>query len=149
MTARPATAATATTHRNRTVRISGALCAAVLLTVTAAGCSKKSTDSTSAGSDSSSSSCGTVPAAKFNDSAGLIKALGSEYEAAYSGYSGTVQKSAWANWEGKKSGTITVGISESQLVNPYQTLINTALQKYLKAQGYKVIDLVSTNEVTN
>ncbi|WP_316780891.1 substrate-binding domain-containing protein [Streptomyces sasae] len=149
MTARPATAATATTHRNRTVRISGALCAAALLTLTAAGCSKKSSDSTSAGSDSSSSSCGTVPAAKYNDTAGLIKALGSEYTAAYSGYSGTVQKSAWANWEGKKSGTITVGISESQLVNPYQTLINTALQKYLKAQGYKVIDLVSTNEVTN
>jgi ABC-type sugar transport system substrate-binding protein len=145
MTARPATAAP-----HRMARVTGALCAATVLTLTAAGCSKTSTDTAGSTTGSSSSSdCGTVPTASFTDAAGLVKALGSDYTAAYSGYSGTVQKSAWANWEGKKSGTITVGISESQLTNPYQTLINTALQTYLKAEGYKVIDLVSTNEVTN
>jgi ABC-type sugar transport system substrate-binding protein len=132
-------------------RVTGALCAATVLALTAAACGKSTADagSSTSGSSSSSSDCGTVPTASFSDSAGLIKALGSDYTAAYSGYSGTVQKSAWANWKGKKSGTITVGISESQLTNPYQTLINTALQTYLKAQGYKVVDLVSTNEVTN
>jgi ABC-type sugar transport system substrate-binding protein len=131
-------------------RVTGALCAATVLTLTAAGCSKSGADTSGSTTGSSSSSdCGTVPTASFNDAAGLVKALGSDYTTAYSGYSGTVQKSAWANWAGKKSGTITVGISESQLTNPYQTLINTALQTYLKAEGYKVVDLVSTNEVTN
>ncbi|MFE2430710.1 substrate-binding domain-containing protein [Streptomyces sp. NPDC059373] len=145
MTARPATA---TSHRM--ARVPGALCAVTLLALTASACnsSSASTAGSTTGS-SSSSACGSVPTASFNDAAGLVKALGGSYEAAYSGYSGTVQKSAWANWKGKQSGTITVGISESQLSNPYQTLINTALQKYLKAEGYKVIDLVSTNEVTN
>lgn len=144
MTARQAAAP------HRMARVSGALCAATLLTLTAAGCDKSTADTGSSGSDSASSSeCGTVPTASFSDADGLIKALGADYTTAYSGYSGTVQKSAWADWAGKKSGTITVGISVSQLSNPYQTLLDNALQEYLKAQGYKVINLVSTNEVTN
>ncbi len=140
------------THASR-IRGASALFAATALALTAAGCSSSATTTASSGSsgDSSStaSSCGTVPAASFKDTAGLVKALGAQYEAAYSGYSGTVQASKWATWKPTRTSGFTIGISESQLSNPYQTLINTSLQQYLKADGYKVIDLVSSNEVTS
>lgn len=146
MTARPATATPF-----RSARVTGALCAATVLALTVAGCSSSSAGaagSSTAGS-ADSSGCGTVPAASFKDAGGLVKALGGQYTAAYSGYSGTVQASRWATWKPKKTSGLTVGISESQLSNPYQTLINASLQKYLKSYGYKVVDLVSTNNVTD
>ncbi|MCW2873822.1 substrate-binding domain-containing protein [Actinacidiphila oryziradicis] len=165
MTGRPDTD-TATAAPHRTARLTGAVCAATVLALAAAGCSSSASDSTSSSASASSSSsttaaaagssatgsagsCGTVPTEPFKDATGLVRALGAKYEAAYSGYSGTVQKSKWAGWKPTKKSGFTIGISESQLSNPYQTLINTSLQKYLKADGYKVIDLVSTNEVTN
>src|SRR5690348_11687082 len=159
MTATPAPSppsAVPAPRRRRTSRIAGALCAATVLAFTAAGCSSSTTTTASSGSSGSSStgstgssSCGTVPTESFKDAAGLVKALGAQYEAAYSGYSGTVQASKWAGWKPSKTSGFTIGISESQISNPYQTLINTSLQQYLKADGYKVIDLVSSNEVTS
>ncbi|MEY9835101.1 ribose transport system substrate-binding protein [Streptacidiphilus sp. EB103A] len=160
MTATPAPSppsAVPAPRRRRPSRIAGALCAATVLAFTAAGCSSSTTTTASSGSSggssstgsTGSSSCGTVPTESFKDTAGLVKALGAQYEAAYSGYSGTVQASKWASWKPSKTSGFTIGISESQLSNPYQTLINTSLQQYLKADGYKVIDLVSSNEVTS
>lgn len=133
MTARPAMATS-----YRPARVTGALCAATVLALTVAGCGGTSagTAASSTAGSADSPGCGTVPAASFKGSGGLVKALGGQYTAAYSGYSGTVQASRWATWKPKKTSGLTVGISESQLSNPYQTLINTSLQKYLKSYGF-------------
>jgi ABC-type xylose transport system substrate-binding protein len=97
---------------------------------------------------SASASCGTVPTATYSDAGGLIKALGSQYDAAYSGYSGTVSASAWATWKPTKTSGFTVGISESSLGNPYQTLIFNELKSKLTSYGYKVIAFSDATTVT-
>jgi ABC-type sugar transport system substrate-binding protein len=125
--------------------IIGAVCVTAALALT--GCGKD--DAAKTGTAATSSNCGTVPVKAVTDSTGVIKTLGADYVAAYNGYAGTVQASKWADWKPAKTSGFTVGISVSQLSNPYQTLLNDALQTNLKAAGYKVIDLVSTNEVTN
>jgi ABC-type sugar transport system substrate-binding protein len=127
-----------------------------LVLLTAAACSSSSSSTAASGPASSassssgaSSSCGTIPSKGYSDADGLVKALGGSYAADYNGYSGTVQKSAWANWKPKISGQVKVGISISQLVNPYQTELLDSLESDLKAAGYQVIPLISSEEVTN
>jgi ribose transport system substrate-binding protein len=130
--------------------------AGTLLLLAMAACSSSSStaasgsaSSTASGSTSTTGSCGAIPTESINDASGLVSALGSTYTAAYNGYSGTITKSNWAAWKPKTSGTVTVGISISQLVNPFQTELLSALEADLKAAGYKVIPLISSEQVTN
>jgi ribose transport system substrate-binding protein len=129
--------------------------AGTLLLLAIAACSSTSSTAASGGSSSgtgpasSASSCGTIPTESINDPGGLVSSLGSTYTKAYNGYSGTISKSTWANWKPKISGTATIGISISQLVNPFQTEMLSALEADLKAAGYKVIPLISSDQVTN
>jgi ribose transport system substrate-binding protein len=128
-----------------------------LLLATAAACSSSSSSPPAASSSAtpttsastSASACGTIPDKGFSDADGLVPALGGSYAADYNGYSGTVQKSAWSSWKPKISGQVTIGISISQLVNPYQTELLDSLEADAKADGYKVIPLISSEEVTN
>jgi ribose transport system substrate-binding protein len=130
--------------------------AGTLLLLAMAACSSSSStaasgsaSSTASGSTSTTGSCGAIPTEPINDASGLVSALGSTYTASYNGYSGTITKSNWAAWKPKTSGTVTVGISISQLVNPFQTELLSALEADLKAAGYKVIPLISSEQVTN
>jgi ribose transport system substrate-binding protein len=130
--------------------------AGTLLLLAIAACSSSSTTSAASsastkatGSASSTSSCGSIPSTAINDASGLVSSLGSTYAADYNGYAGTITKSTWANWKPKVPGQVTIGISISQLVNPYQTQLLNALEADLKAAGYKVIPLISSEEVTN
>jgi ribose transport system substrate-binding protein len=142
------------TAKHRPARIACGLAGAGLLAVTAAACASSGSPGSATGGSAgagaaTASSCGTIPAKGFSDSAGLVKALGKTYETVYNGYSGTVTKSTWAHWKPKHSGPYTVGISVSQLINPYQVTLLNSLKADLKAAGYKVIALVSSDEVTN
>jgi ABC-type sugar transport system substrate-binding protein len=123
---------------------------ALLLATALAACGGSS--STSSGSaPAASGNCGTVPQQAFKDPDGVVAALGSTYTAGYNGYSGTVQKSAWADWKPTHAGPYTVGISVSQLTNPYQVQLLAGLKASLAKQKNigKVVALVSSTSATN
>jgi ABC-type sugar transport system substrate-binding protein len=125
------------------------------LLVAAAACSSGSSGSSTAGSGSNASSasaltgnCGKIPAVSYNDQSGMVQSLGS-YAADYNGFDGTIYKSPWSSWPGKASG-VKVGILIDGLDNPYQTVLESTLESYLKGFGYATIALApSTSSVTN
>jgi ABC-type sugar transport system substrate-binding protein len=126
---------------------------AVLLALAAAAACGGGSDDTGGGSGENAAAgrCGTVPQKGFKDPDGMVAALGSNYAAAYNGYTGTVRKSAWADWKPTGPGPYTVGISVSQLTNPYQVQLLNGLKAALARQKNvrRVIPLVSSSAVTN
>jgi ribose transport system substrate-binding protein len=98
-----------------------------------------------------SGNCGTVPQKGFTDNSGVIKSLGDTYAKAYNGYTGTVEKSTWADWKPRGAGPYTVGISVSQLSNPYQVgLLNGLVASLQKQKNVgKVVKLVSSDQAAN
>jgi len=126
--------------------------AVALLCLALAACGK----STSSGGGTQTAAalppgCGTVPQKGVNDPDGVIAKLGAAYTTAYNGYAATVHASPWATWKPKGSGPYTIGISVSQLSNPWQaTLFNTVKDGIAKLPNVgKVIPLVSTFQVSN
>jgi ribose transport system substrate-binding protein len=138
--------------RRRTVRLALGLGSAGLL-VAVAACSSSSSSSTASGSNSSGTSaltgnCGKIPAIGYDDHSGMVTSLGA-YAANYNGLNGTIYKSSWSSWRGKTSG-VKVGILIDGLDNPYQTVLESTLESYLKGFGYSTIALApSTSSVTN
>jgi ABC-type sugar transport system substrate-binding protein len=126
---------------------------ALLLATALAACGSGSSKSGGSGTAAAAASgnCGTVPQKGFTDNSGVINSLGSTYTQAYNGYNGTVQASTWATWKPKSSGPYTIGISVSQLTNPYQVgLLNGLVASLGKQKNIgKVVKLVSTDQAAN
>jgi ABC-type sugar transport system substrate-binding protein len=132
---------------------------AALLTA-AASCSSSPASSPAAGSASNSSAsggtagggltgaCGTIPKISYTDKSGLVAGLGS-YAANFNGFDGTVYKSPWSTWKGKKSG-VKIGILIDGLGNPFQPVLESSLESDLKAFGYSTVALApSASSVTS
>jgi ribose transport system substrate-binding protein len=139
-------------------RLTLGLGSAALLTA-ATACSSSSSSPASpatpaAGASSTSAagalsgSCGTIPHISYTDQSGLVAGLGS-YAANYNGFSGTIYKSPWSTWKGKKSG-VKIGILIDGLTNPFQPVLEHSLESELKAFGYSTVTLApSANSVTD
>jgi ABC-type sugar transport system substrate-binding protein len=124
-----------------------------------AACSSNSSGSSSAaaaGSSSSASStastsskCGTIPSALPSDPDGAVAALPSSLRDLYNGYPTPVYKSAFASWKPKSGSSKTVGFLLSETNNGYQLALQSILSGMLKAAGYTVDQVTSSDEVTD
>ena len=102
-----------------------------------------------AGSSSASSSCGTIPNTSPSDPDGLLTALSSDLKALYNGYPTAVHKSAFASWKPSSSTNKTVGLLLSETNNGYQLALQSILEGQLKAAGYTVDAVTSSDQVTD
>jgi ABC-type sugar transport system substrate-binding protein len=118
------------------------------LAMSACSSSSSSTPSTQAAGHSSGSKCGTVPTSLPSDPDGALASLSSSLQALYDGYPTTVYKSAFANWK-PSSASKTVGFLLSETNNGYQLALQAILEGQLKAAGYKVDAVTSSDEVTD
>jgi ribose transport system substrate-binding protein len=120
----------------------------VVVAVALAACGKTSSTSSSAAAASSGSStpaaaastpaststgCGSVPSIPINDQSGLIASLGPKYRAAYNGFGGTIQKSAWSNFKPAGKGPFTIGLLFTEPYNSFQQSALAALKTDLGA----------------
>lgn len=123
---------------------------AVALTASLAlsACSSKKNSDASAGS-TSSSSCGTIPSDSPSDPDGVLASLSSDVKALYNGYPTAIHKSAFASWKPSSSSNKTVGLLLSETNNGYQLALKAILAGELKAAGYTVDVVVSSDEVTD
>lgn len=133
-------------------------CAAIFLL--AAGCSGGSVGSGSpsgmrngaaVGAVSPAGQCGTIPEVAVRDPDGAVANLPATSQLNYSGYTGTVSTSRWANWKPASGRRYTIGISLSALTNPYEgELLSGLKQFFARLPGVtSVIPLVtSSNTVT-
>jgi ABC-type sugar transport system substrate-binding protein len=111
-------------------------------------CSSKKNSTASAGS-TSSSSCGTIPSDSPADPDGVLASLSSDVKALYNGYPTAIHKSAFASWKPSSSSNKTVGLLLSETNNGYQLALKAILAGELKAAGYTVDVVVSSDEVTD
>jgi len=111
-------------------------------------CSSSKKNSASGGS-SSSSSCGTIPTTDPSDPDGVLAALPSSVQALYNGYSTAVHKSAFASWKPSSSTNKTIGFLLSETNNGYQLALQSILEGQLKAAGYTVDAVTSSDQVTD
>lgn len=121
-----------------------------LLALTTAGlslaaCSSKTNTSTT---HASGVACGTIPNQMPSDPDGVLAALPSSLQTLYNGYPTKVYKSAFANWQ-PSSKSKTVGFLLSETNNGYQLALEHLLQMDLKAAGYTVNTVTSSNQVTD
>ncbi len=100
-------------------------------------------------SGTAATSCGTIPTTLPSDPDGVIAALPSSLQALYNGYPTTVYKSAFANWKPKSAANKTVGFLLSETNNGYQLALAAILEGMLKAAGFKVDAVTSSDEVTD
>jgi ribose transport system substrate-binding protein len=85
------------------------------------------------------------------DPDGAVANLPARWQLNYSGYTGTVFTSRWANWKPAGGGPYTIGISLSALSDPYQTeLLNGLKQFFADLPGVtNVVPMVtSSNSVS-
>lgn len=116
------------------------------LGLSACSSSKKSS---AAGSSSASSSCGTIPDTSPSDPDGVLTGFSSDLKALYNGYSTAVHKSAFADWKPSSSTNKTVGFLLSETNNGYQLALQSILEGQLKAAGYTVDAVTSSDQVTD
>lgn len=110
-------------------------------------CSSKK-NAIAAGS-SSSSNCGTIPSDSPSDPDGVLAKLPSSVQALYNGYPTAVHKSAFANWKPSSTTNKTIGFLLSETNNGYQLALQSILQGQLKAAGYTVDAVTSSDQVTD
>jgi ABC-type sugar transport system substrate-binding protein len=123
-----------------------ALALTASLGLSACSSSKKSSAS---GSSSASSSCGTIPDTSPSDPDSVLSSLSSDLKALYNGYPTAVHKSAFADWKPSSSTNKTVGFLLSETNNGYQLALQSILEGQLKAAGYKVDAVTSSDQVTD
>jgi ABC-type sugar transport system substrate-binding protein len=111
-------------------------------------CSSSTSTSTPHAATSAASKCGTIPTTLPSDPDGVVAALPSSLQALYNGYPVAVYKSAFANWKPKTSSK-TIGFLLSETNNGYQLALQSILEGQLKAAGYTVDAVTSTDEVTD
>ncbi|MBR7834387.1 substrate-binding domain-containing protein [Actinospica durhamensis] len=102
-----------------------------------------------AATSSAGSSCGTIPDTSPSDPDGVLAALPSDLKALYNGYSTAVYKSAFASWKPSSSTNKTVGLLLSETNNGYQLALQSILEGQLKAAGYTVDAVTSSDQVTD
>ena len=126
-----------------------ALALAAGLGMSACSSSSSSTPSTqAAGHTSAGSKCGKVPTSLPSDPDGVLTSMPSGLRALYDGYPTPVYKSAFASWK-PSSSSKTVGFLLSETNNGYQLALQAILEGQLKAAGYKVDAVTSSDEVTD
>jgi ABC-type sugar transport system substrate-binding protein len=116
------------------------------LGLSACSSSKKSS---ATGSGSASSSCGTIPDSSPSDPDDVLTGFSSDLKALYNGYSTAVHKSAFADWKPSSSTNKTVGFLLSETNNGYQLALQSILEGQLKAAGYTVDAVTSSDQVTD
>ena len=96
---------------------------------------------------SPTSQCGTVPDVAVKDPDGAVASLPATSQLNYSGYTGTVLTSRWANWKPASGAPYTIGISLSALTNPYEGELLSGLEQFFaELPGVaNVIPLVTTS----
>lgn len=87
------------------------LLAVLVLALTACG----ATSARSNSSATASSQCTTIPNQPPADPDGVLASLPAQYRSNYNGYTGTIHKSAWANWTPRHPAPWRVGVSFSQI----------------------------------
>ena len=120
---------------------------ALIASLGLSACSSKK--NTASGGSSSSSSCGTVPSNAPSDTDGVLASLSSDVKALYNGYPTAIHKSAFADWKPSSSTNKTVGFLLSETNNGYQLALQSILEGQLKAAGYTVDAVTSSDQVTD
>ena len=120
---------------------------ALIASLGLSACSSKK--NTASGGSSSSSSCGTVPSNAPSDTDGVLASLSSDVKALYNGYPTAIHKSAFAGWKPSSSTNKTVGFLLSETNNGYQLALQSILEGQLKAAGYTVDAVTSSDQVTD
>src|SRR5580658_2614767 len=115
----------------------------------ASSSSSAASSSTASASAAAATSCGTIPTTLPSDPDGVIAALPSSLQALYNGYPVAVYKSAFASWKPKSAGNKTIGFLLSETNNGYQLALQAILTGMLKAAGYTVDPVTSSDEVTD
>ncbi|HEY3902714.1 MAG TPA: substrate-binding domain-containing protein [Streptosporangiaceae bacterium] len=113
--------------------------------------SNSSTSSKPSGGNSgtaTASKCGTIPTQLPGDPDGAIAALPASLKSLYNGYPTTVYKSAFANWK-PATKSKNVGFLLSETNNGYQLALQAILEGMLKAAGFKVDAVTSSDQVTD
>ena len=105
--------------------------------------------STASASAAAATSCGTIPTTLPSDPDGVIAALPTSLQSLYNGYPVAVYKSAFASWKPKSAGNKTIGFLLSETNNGYQLALQAILTGMLKAAGYTVDPVTSSDEVTD
>ena len=108
-----------------------------------------STKKNSATGGSSSSSCGTIPNNSPADPDGVLASLPSSVKALYTGYPTAIHKSAFASWKPSSSSNKKIGFLLSETNNGYQLALAAILSGQLKAAGYTVDEVTSSDQVTD
>ena len=98
---------------------------------------------------SSSSNCGTIPSDSPSDPDSVLSSLSSSVQALYNGYPTAVHKSAFANWKPSSTTNKTIGFLLSETNNGYQLALQSILEDQLKAAGYTVDAVTSSDQVTD
>jgi ABC-type sugar transport system substrate-binding protein len=125
-----------------------ALALAAGLGMSACSSSSSATGTKAADHTSSGSKCGTIPTSLPSDPDGVLASMPSSLQALYDGYPTPVYKSAFATWK-PTSASKTVGFLLSETNNGYQLALQAILEGMLKAAGYKVDAVTSSDEVTD
>lgn len=128
--------------RPRKLSLAATVLTGVLLTAACGG------EGSNADGSASGESCGEVPTQAPDDPDGLLSALPAEVQAAYNGYPGTVEKSAWAAWKPEGSGPYKVGIAFGPTANPFQTSLLDSVKATLEADP-QVSDVVALTSPDN
>jgi ABC-type sugar transport system substrate-binding protein len=118
-------------------------------TTAASGGSSSPATSASSSSSSSASACGTIPTSLPGDPDGVLAALPASVRSLYNGYPVSVYKSAFASWKPASASNKTIGFLLSETNNGYQLAVQAILTGMLKAAGYTVDAVTSSDEVTD
>lgn len=130
---------------SRALRGPGLLAVLVLALTACGGTSAQSNSSATA-----SSQCTTIPNQPPADPDGVLASLPAQYRSNYNGYTGTIHRSAWASWAPRHPAPWKVGVSFSQILNPFQAETLSGIQNDLKRdpQIGSVITEISPLDVT-